>query len=406
MYSVEISNVSKTYRNVTARKKTLKEIFVQRKLDKVENQIEPVVLKNIDIKIKKGETVALVGRNGSGKSTLLKLISKILYPDKGEVKVTGKVSSLLELGAGFHPEFTGLENIYLNATILGYSKEEINSKLNDIIEFSELKSYIYKPVKIYSSGMYMRLAFSIAINVEPDLLLIDEILSVGDAAFQTKCIEKIKQLQSLGTTIVIVSHDNGTIERLCHRAIWIELGEIKEDGNVKEVVLKYMNKLNKGNESHQIQEESITNEQFGNGSVKITDIYLYDSENVQINKFSSSERIRIQFQYKVTDFPTSIVFGFAVYTKNRECIYGTNTLIEQVPVILGEYGRVEIKIPELNLLQGLYEIDIAAHHENGAPYHYIKSAVEFSVFSNTAEHGMFKINHEWQVTSNEKVGKL
>ena len=198
------------------------------------------VLRNINVEIKKGETVALVGVNGSGKSTLLKLMTKIIYPTKGKVETRGKLTSLLELGAGFHPDFSGRENIYFNASIFGLSKKDIDSRLDEIIEFSELKDFIDNPVRTYSSGMYMRLAFSVAINVDADILLIDEILAVGDQHFQDKCFKKLEQLRDSDKTIVIVTHNLDSIKKLCNRAIWINQGEVKMDGKCSDVIDCYL----------------------------------------------------------------------------------------------------------------------------------------------------------------------
>ena len=193
------------------------------------------------MKIKKGEVVWLIGVNGSGKSTLLKLMTKIIYPNKGTVTTKGKLTSLLELGAGFHPDFSGRENIYFNASIFGLTKKEIDKRLEEIIEFSELREFIDNPVRTYSSGMYMRLAFSVAINVDAEILLIDEILSVGDEHFQEKCFKKLEELKSQGKTIVFVTHGMGSVKRFCTRAVWLHEGRIKMDGNVDKVIESYVN---------------------------------------------------------------------------------------------------------------------------------------------------------------------
>lgn len=236
--AIEVTNMYKYFKSVYDKPQTLKERLVFWK-----NKSKPVyhhVLNNINVDIKKGETVALVGTNGSGKSTLLKLMTKILYPNKGTVETNGILTSLLELGAGFHPDFTGRENIYFNASIFGLTRKEIDRRIDDIIEFSELGQFIDSPVRTYSSGMYMRLAFSIAINVDAEILLIDEILAVGDQHFQEKCFAKLKELSDSEKTIVIVSHSMDQIMNLCSRAIWIYKGEVKMDGNTKEVAEAYL----------------------------------------------------------------------------------------------------------------------------------------------------------------------
>lgn len=239
--AIKIQNVSKDFIIYGDKANTLKERLIRFGSNKKEIRN---VLKDINVEIKKGETVALIGVNGSGKSTLLKLITKIIYPTKGKIKSYGKVSSLLELGAGFHPDFSGRENIYFNASIFGLTKEEIDSKLDSIIEFSELEEFIDTPVRTYSSGMYMRLAFSVAINVHADILLIDEILAVGDQKFQEKCMKKMLELKKEGKTMVFVSHSKESVEFLCDRAIWLKEGEIKMDGETKKVLLEYTKNLN------------------------------------------------------------------------------------------------------------------------------------------------------------------
>ena len=236
--AIQVKNMSKSFKVFSDKPSTLKERLVFWKKNNVE---ERKVLKDVTLDINKGETVALIGTNGSGKSTLLKLMTKIIYPSSGTIKTEGKLTSLLELGAGFHPDFTGRENIYFNASIFGLTKEEINKRLDDIIEFSELEEFIDNPVRTYSSGQYMRLAFSIAINVEAEILLIDEILAVGDQHFQDKCFSKLRELRDSDKTIVIVSHSLDSIKKLCIRAIWIYDGKVKMDGNVEEVIDEYLN---------------------------------------------------------------------------------------------------------------------------------------------------------------------
>ena len=235
--AIEVKNMTKQFDVYFDKANTLKEKLLFWKRG---NKEVRTVLKDINIDIKKGETVALIGTNGSGKSTLLKLMTKIIYPTKGTVSTKGKLTSLLELGAGFHPDFSGRENIYLNASIFGLSKKEIDRRLDDIIAFSELEEFIDNPVRTYSSGMYMRLAFSVAINVDADILLIDEILAVGDQHFQDKCFKKLEDLRDSNKTIVIVTHSLDSVKKLCNRAIWIKDGIVEEDGDTKMVIEKYL----------------------------------------------------------------------------------------------------------------------------------------------------------------------
>lgn len=232
-----VNNVSKIFYVFMDKANSLKEKMLFWKRNKRETR---EVLKDVSLTIKNGEAVALIGVNGSGKSTLLKLMTKIIYPTNGEIITNGKLTSLLELGAGFHPDFSGRENIYFNASIFGLTKKQIDARLEEIIEFSELRDFIDNPVRTYSSGMFMRLAFAVAINVDADILLVDEILSVGDQHFQEKCLNKMKELKAQGKTMVFVTHSLGSARELCDRAVWLNKGHIQLDGDVNEVIDEYL----------------------------------------------------------------------------------------------------------------------------------------------------------------------
>ncbi len=236
-HAIEVRNVKKKFRVYFDKGHTLKEkaLFLRRR--KYE---EREVLKDISFAVKKGEAVGLIGSNGCGKSTTLKLLTRIMYPDAGTVEMAGRVSSLLELGAGFHPDMSGRENVYINASIFGLGRKEIDRRIDDIIAFSELEQYMDNPVRTYSSGMYMRLAFSVAIHVNADILLVDEILAVGDVSFQAMCIQKLCGIKEQGTTIVLVSHSIEQIEQICERSIWIQDGYVRMDGSAKEVDREYL----------------------------------------------------------------------------------------------------------------------------------------------------------------------
>ncbi len=236
-YAICVKDVYKNFNVYLDKANTIKEklLFLMRN-----RKEKREVLKGINLNIKKGEAVALIGTNGSGKSTLLKLMTKILYPNSGTIEINGKLTSLLELGAGFHPDFSGRENIYFNASIFGLTRKEIDERLEDIIEFSELRNFIDNPIRTYSSGMFMRLAFAVAINVNADILLVDEILSVGDEHFQNKCIEKMLELKNEGKTMVFVTHSMESVKKLCTRAIWLYNGEIEMDGQAMDVIKKYV----------------------------------------------------------------------------------------------------------------------------------------------------------------------
>ena len=236
--AIKVDHVYKSFNVYYDRANTLKErmLFFARNKRKEKRE----VLKDINLEIKKGETVALIGVNGSGKSTLLKLMTQIIFPNKGKIETRGKLTSLLELGAGFHPDFSGRENIYFNSSIFGLTKKEIDARLDQIIEFSELQEFIDNPVRTYSSCMYMRLAFSVAINVDAEILLIDEILSVGDQHFQEKCFNKMRELKREGKTMVFVTHSMESVKNLCDRAVWLYDGQVRMDGNTDEVVKEYL----------------------------------------------------------------------------------------------------------------------------------------------------------------------
>ena len=257
---IEVHNVYKKFKSYYDKSTSLKEKILNRNRSKYQ---ENWVLKGIDFEVRKGDAVGLVGCNGCGKSTTLKLLTKIIYPDKGNIEIKGRVSSLLELGAGFHPDLSGYENIYLNAAVFGLTKKEIDGRVDEIIRFSELADYINNPIRTYSSGMYMKLAFSVAINVDADILLIDEILGVGDVNFQKKCFEKLLNIKESGTTIVIVSHSTDQIEKICNRSIWLEDGRIKYQGEPKEVHARYLERMSEKRieqiqkeEDERLQEES------------------------------------------------------------------------------------------------------------------------------------------------------
>lgn len=317
--AIEVRNLYKKFKVQYDKPNTMKESIIQA-FKKKEIEYHQV-LKNINIDIKKGETIALIGTNGSGKSTLLKLMTKILYSDQGTLETNGKLTSLLELGAGFHPDFTGRENIYFNASIFGLSRKDIDKRIEDIINFSELEEFIDNPVRTYSSGMYMRLAFSIAINVDADILLIDEILAVGDQHFQEKCFEKLKELRDTDKTIVIVSHSLNTVKELCTRAIWLYKGEFRLDGDPAYVISEYLKQQR---------------DAYKKGEIKKEDLEIHTKAVMFIEKPKSFEmisgdinKIRIE-GWEITDNPGAQLKVFvddveqnSIFRKPRNDVYET-----------------------------------------------------------------------------------
>lgn len=275
--AIEVRNMSKYFKVEYDKANTLKDKLLHWNRHNVERH---QVLNNINLNIRKGETVALIGTNGSGKSTLLKLMTKIIFPNTGSITTNGKLTSLLELGAGFHQDFTGRENIYFNASIFGLTRKDIEARIDDIIEFSELGTFIDNPVRTYSSGMYMRLAFSVAINVDADVLLIDEILAVGDQHFQDKCYKKLEELKNSGKTIVIVTHSLDVVKKLCHRAIWIYKGEVRLDGDPAYVIDEYLDQVAK---DHKEERKKAIESGKGKGRASITIDHPRDFSRIELS---------------------------------------------------------------------------------------------------------------------------
>ena len=275
--AIEVRNMSKYFKVEYDKANTLKDKLLHWNRHNVERH---QVLNNINLNIRKGETVALIGTNGSGKSTLLKLMTKIIFPNTGEITTNGKLTSLLELGAGFHQDFTGRENTYFNASIFGLTRKDIEARIDDIIEFSELGTFIDNPVRTYSSGMYMRLAFSVAINVDADILLIDEILAVGDQHFQDKCYKKLEELKNSGKTIVIVTHSLDVVKKLCHRAIWIYKGKVRLDGDPVYVIDEYLDQVAK---DHKEERKKAIESGKGKGRASITIDHPRDFSRIELS---------------------------------------------------------------------------------------------------------------------------
>ena len=393
------------------------------------------VLKDISFDVKKGEAIGLVGMNGCGKSTTLKMLSRIMVPDSGSIEMHGRVSALIELGAGFHPDMSGRENIYINAAIFGLSRKEIDSRIQSIIDFSELGAYIDNPVRTYSSGMYMRLAFSVAINVDADILLIDEILSVGDASFQAKCFHKLQEIKASGTTIVIVSHSLGQIEQICDRSIWIDQGYIRLEGRPFDVHPYYMDYMGSKNitldkklspppqkkpekKSSALEksatvsvessppaekkpgpqpEPSESKKRWGSQDVKIERVALLNAKGEETDAVKTGDPVQIRIDYsRIDPSVTKIVLGLGIFRNDGTNCYGTNTFIDHTPeVFLRDSGTALIDIPSLNLLEGVYLLDIAFHKEDGFSYDYWRECLKFRMFSDIQDVGVSRIDHRW-----------
>ena len=382
---------------------------------------EREVLKGISFQVKKGEAVGLIGHNGCGKSTTLKLLTKIMYPDSGEIIMKGRISSLIELGAGFHPDMSGRENIYTNASIFGLTKKEIDARLDEIIAFSELEEFIDNPVRTYSSGMYMRLAFSVAINVDADILLIDEILAVGDTNFQTKCFNRLRELKAKGMTIIIVTHDLATIEKFCDRSVWINDGLIVCEGRSDEVVDAYLNFMNQkkvesepappanntpateetppeNSEVNDSGEIDYSANRFGLKYVEIRKAEMLNSENKDVRIFRTGDRLSVKIHYHVNKTIDEYVFGFGFYTLEGECLYGNNTQIDRIKINpQNTDGTVSVIIEKLPLIAGKYVLNVAVVDADGTPMDFYRNYCEFEVVSEKRNMGYFNIEHEWRI---------
>ena len=400
--AISVNQVTKSFKVYMDKGSQLKERLLFKKRNRYEDR---QVLKGISFEIKRGQAVGLIGKNGCGKSTTLKLLTKIIYPNSGTIEMKGRVSSLIELGAGFHPDMSGRENIFTNAAIFGLTRKEIEARLDDIIAFSELQDFIDNPVRTYSSGMYMRLAFSVAINVDADILLIDEILAVGDANFQAKCFNKLREIKSNGTTIVIVSHSMGQIEQICDRSIWIKDGEIELDGYPKDVHLEYLDYMN-GERMDQVEKERIRQEhlaakerlikRYGSGDAKFTEIKVVDENGVEDKRFKTGCRMIIDLSYHVEKKVVDAVFGFGLFRSDGLWCYGTNTRIDRMENFdLERDGNFVIDLTELQLIPGEYWLDVTIEYGEGNPVDYYKQAVKFEVVSNTTDVGVFRVPHKW-----------
>lgn len=408
--AIEVRNLKKIFKIYPDKSNSIKEKILFFKRNKYEvNQ----VLDGVSFDIKKGEAVGLIGKNGCGKSTTLKLLNRIMYPTSGTISVNGRVSSLIELGAGFHPDMSGRENIYTNASIFGLTKKQIDEKLDDIIEFSELGEAVDNPVRTYSSGMYMRLAFSVAINVEADVLLIDEILAVGDVSFQKKCFEKLREIKYSGTTIVIVSHSLQQIEQICDKSIWIEKGHIRQIGSPKEIHLKYLKEMEEErqrliHEAQKNKENDIEDRdsfcgkkviRSGSGEVYFTNVTLKDKEEKLQNVYKSHDFMQVQYDFVNKSDIEEAVFSVRIYKDDNTHCYGTTSDIECNDTIkIKGKNKFIVDFDDLCLLDGNYMIDVDVKDKTGdIVYDSIHDTIRFDVINEDGRTGVCAIRTSWKV---------
>lgn len=351
-------------------------------------------LKDVSFTIQKGESVGIIGLNGSGKSTILKLIAGVLFPTEGEVRVEGRIGPLIELGAGFHPELSGRDNIYLNGTILGLSKNEIDQKFDDIVGFAELQEFIDTPVKHYSSGMYMRLGFSIAVHIEPDILLIDEILTVGDAHFQNKSFKKLQEFKKRGTTIVLISHSIGTVEQFCDKVIYLKKGQTASLGKTQQIITRYQHEVMM-EESRVLKKADSNNQRWGSGETLFNSVDILNSGGEKVNLLKTGGNYRVRFKYKVARDVEKLNFGIGIYKESGEYCFGINTQMDKFNV--ERSGNVELSIYDLALNTGEYYYNAVCFGEmENYAYDWIGSAGRFIVTNDSNHRGLMTISHQWK----------
>ena len=410
--SISVSHLSKSYRLVGTRSQfaTLKSALLKRDLRMAPETSVPA-LKDISFVVDRGEAFGIVGRNGSGKSTMLKIISGILKPTSGTVSVRGRIAALIELGAGFHPEITGRENIVINGIMLGLTRREIEQRFESIVEFSGIRDFIDQPVKTYSSGMYVRLGFAVAVHVDPDILLIDEVLSVGDEEFSAKCVAKIQELKYRGVTLVFVTHQLDQVRNLCDRALWLDHGEPQTIGDPVRVVDAYLQQVASGAPaappagpppapaaapSEEKEKDPSEEERWGSGEVLLRRVALIDENGHELVALGAGTAVTIEMDVEVRVAQDDFVFGVGIYHADGTCVYGTNTDLEGLmPQHLDRDGRVRFVMPSLELVAGAYRIDAAAHTRNGRAFDYRRGVIRFVVGSRVHDVGVYRPRHSW-----------
>ena len=444
--AIEVARVSKIYRRFTHRKQfaTLKSALLSRSLIKNLRPDETfTALNDVSLTVPRGRTLGVIGRNGSGKSTLLKLVAGITKPSSGTVAVDGRISALIELGAGFHPEISGRENVFINGIMLGLTRREVSQRFDEIVEFAEMKEFIDAPVKTYSSGMYMRLGFAVAIHVDPDVLLVDEVLAVGDEGFTHKCLDKFAEFKRRNKTILLVTHSLGMVERFCDEALWLDVGRIKGSGDPKRIVGAYITYVEQREETELAATDAkardvasaaivspdepasavlpdtpmetatgpadmfrATEGRWGSREIEITDVVLLGPDGQPAHIFQSGEpldlRIRMRAPLPMEDF----VVGVGVFNAEGVCCYGTNTYIEELAPdwLVGDTEAI-FSIASLDLVEGTYKLDVAIHKIDGYPYDYHRLLYTFRVKSRTKDVGIYRPRHGWRFSGEMRFKK-
>ena len=435
--AIELANVSKIYRRYGARHfATLKSALMQRSiLEDLRPGETFQALTDLSMRVPAGCTMGLVGRNGSGKSTALKLVAGITKPTTGSVNVRGRISALIELGAGFHPEISGRENVFINGIMLGLTKREIERRFDEIVEFAELKDFIDEPVKSYSSGMYMRLGFAVATHVDPDVLLVDEVLAVGDEGFTHKCLDKFGEFKRRGKTILLVTHSLNLVERFCDEAVWLDAGRKRMEGDPKRVIDAYISDVEREEEKflaasdEKAQHELVqalpaetapappptvddptsdmmkaSEGRWGSRQVEILDVALLDRDGQPAHIFQSGDPMIVRLAIRAEQPVEDCVFGVALFNAEGTCVYGTNTEIDSIETqsLAGE-AQVTVSFQALELVEGTYKLDVAAHKRDGVPYDYHRLLHTFRIKSRTQDVGIYRPRHEWTFDGGVRV---
>ncbi|MCZ6726489.1 MAG: ABC transporter ATP-binding protein [Acidobacteria bacterium] len=430
---IRVDGVSKLYRRMAPgyHLRTLKSALLDGSLTAGLRPEETIpALRDVSFTVERGEAFGVIGSNGSGKSTLLKILSGILRPSSGTVEVAGRVAALIELGAGFHPEISGRENIYINGVVLGLSRREIDRRFDEIVEFSGLANFIEEPVKNYSSGMYVRLGFSVAIHTDPDLLLVDEVLAVGDEAFSHRCLRRIEEFLARGRTVLLVSHSLGLIEEFCTRALWLDGGEKRLLGSPRRVADSYRQavaeeegrehrRAKEARESELGQKEAVRPAEgeapaaptpqdeeppeeegailrWGSRQAEIVGARSLGADGVERYHFVSGERVTFEIDVEAHEALSNVVFGVGIFTPRGVECWGTNTHIEGfVSARLEGRATARVTCPNLRLAPGEYLLDAAVHARDGNPYDYHRRILTFTVTSQSGGVGVYYPEHEW-----------
>jgi ABC-type polysaccharide/polyol phosphate transport system ATPase subunit len=445
--AIDVINVSKVYRRYAQKKQfaTLKSAILSGSLLgdlKAEETFQ--ALKNVSFSVPKGCTYGVIGSNGSGKSTLLKCVAGITRPTEGDVNVNGRISALIELGAGFHPEISGRENIFINGIMLGLTKKEIQYRFDEIVDFAEMQDFIDAPVKTYSSGMYMRLGFAVAVHVDPEVLLVDEVLAVGDQSFTHKCLDKFAEFRRRNKSILLVTHSLDLVEKFCDTAHWLKKGVTQGEGDPKRVVAAYVIDVEDTEENSLAKAEAVRvaaaakevadagenvashfsaaaspaesgegpaaedsqgpkdgfksdEGRWGTREIEITSVSISGPGHEAGHVFQSGDAIEVRMEVSAREKITDFVFGLGLFNADNVCVYGTNTNLEEFqPTEIEGSAVVTFKIDKLDLVEGTYRLDLAAHKADGYPYDYHRLLYTFRVKSKIRDVGIYRPDHSWR----------